>query len=266
MPLSFGLAPVKIHPSTLLLKDYLPKAGLPVPPAHQGYEYAVSDAVWAQSMLGNGPDTLPDFPSFQGCGDCVWAAFLHYIMAARANAGERVIFTAKDAVGLYSKYTGYDPSQTQPDGSNPTDNGTAMTDGFAAWQKDGLLGHKILGWAAINPSDPAQRKAAIYAFGATFSGISVTASMMQQFQNGQPWNSPFDGAMLGRHAFPILGFGRFGQTGLSWARRVASDPDFPQLISEEYVVVTQDWLDAQGKSPSGLDLQTLQSDLSAVTA
>jgi hypothetical protein len=41
-------------------------------------------------------------------------------------------------------------------------------------------------------------------------------------------------------------------------------PTFSQICSEAYVVITQDWLDQQGKTPSGFDLATLQADMQAL--
>lgn len=37
-------------------------------------------------------------------------------------------------------------------------------------------------------------------------------------------------------------------------------------VDEAYVVVTQDWLDAQGTSPSDLHLDALTTDLNAIAA
>jgi hypothetical protein len=248
MPLRFGKKLPKFHPKTLLLKDYLPKTALPAPPVANGWEYAVSDATWSQSMLGN-----------DSVGDCVEVMALHYIMAAQGNVGNRVTFTTDQAIQLYSAITGYNPSDPH------TDQGTAITDLLAYWQNTGIYGHKILGWAAVNPSDLAQVRAALYAFGGLLAGIQVTSEMMQEFQDSQPWNS-FGGDVEGGHGVPILGYGRLGQTVITWAKRQQSNLDFWSVVDELYCVVTPDWLDAQGKSPSGLDLQTLQSDLSAVTS
>jgi hypothetical protein len=246
----FGKRPPKFHSRTLLLRDYLPKGvALPVPPVANGWEYAVSDATWGQSMLGN-----------DSVGDCVEAMALQFIMAAQGNVGTRVTFTADQAIQLYSAITGYNPADPS------TDQGTAITDLLAYWQATGIFGHKILGWAAVNPSDLAQVRAATYLFGGLLAGIQVTAGMMTQFQDGQAWNAPFSGEVEGGHGVPILGYGRLGQSLITWAKRQQCDVNFWEVVDELYCVVTQDWIDAQGKSPSGLDLATLQTDLQALAA
>jgi hypothetical protein len=247
MPLKFGRLPRKFNSRTLLLRDYLPKGGLPTPPQAVGYEYAVSDATWAQSMLGN-----------DSVGDCVEAMALHFIMAAQSNVGSRVTFTSDQAIQLYSAITGYNPSDPS------TDQGTAITDLLAYWQSTGIYGHKILAWAAVNPSDIAQVRAAAYLFGGLLAGIEVTSGMMTQFSANQPWNAPFTGPVEGGHGIPILGYGRAGQTCITWARRQQCDLNFWQLVDELYVVCTEDWINAQGQSPSGLNLEALQADLKLV--
>lgn len=131
MPRCYGKKPPKFHLKTLLLRDYLPTPLRSEPPeAKRAWEYSVSDRTWAASMLGN-----------DQVGDCVIAAMLHYVMAARASVGNPVTFTTQQALDLYSAITGYDPADPS------TDQGTAWTDALAYWQMTGCYGHKILGWA-----------------------------------------------------------------------------------------------------------------------
>lgn len=251
--LKFGKRPPKLHRKTLHLKDYLTKEILPPPPVAKGWEYAVADGQWG--MLGN--DTV---------GDCVIAAMLHWIQAARANNGEKVMFTTEQALSIYSAITGYDPSQTQEDGSNPTDNGTAWTDALAYWQKTGVCGHKILGWAAIEHSDLSSIKQAIALFGGVLIGTNVTSSMEAQFSDGQPWNAPFSNDSLGGHGIPWLGYGRVGQTCITWGQREQMAPEALEQVDEAYVPITADWLDTQGNSPSGLNLASLKDDLKLIAS
>jgi hypothetical protein len=259
MALKFGKNPPKFHPKTLLFSDWLPRA-LPTPEQKRAWEYVVSDRNWAASMLGN--DTV---------GDCVIAAMLHYIMAARANIGKPVIFTTDQALKLYSAITGYDPAQTDANGNNPTDNGTAWTDALAYWQKigvtlpDGSI-DKILGWAALDPTSLPQVRQGISIFGGVLIGTNVTSSMMNQFNAGQPWNPPFSNDSEGGHGIPWLGFGRLGQTCLTWACRQQMSPDALSQVDEGYVVVTEDFINSQGQSPSGLILDALEADLKAIAA
>lgn len=71
--------------------------------------------VWAQTMLGN--DVV---------GDCTFASKGHQLMMVTANTGSILIPTTAQILAACSDLTGYDPSQTQPDGSNPTDQGNTL--------------------------------------------------------------------------------------------------------------------------------------------
>lgn len=239
------LSPLE-HPRTLKLSNYL-TGELPKPRGKSAWEYSVPDEVWSQSMLGN--DTV---------GDCVIAAMLHWIMAATANTDNPVTFTTEQALGLYSDITGYNPSDPN------SDQGTVFTDALNYWLKVGCYGHKILGWASIK-LDIDSLQTAIDLFGGILVGTQVTESMENQFGNGEPWNSPFSGEILGGHGIPWLGYGKQGQTCITWAKRQQMSPEALQEVDEAYAVITQDWIDAQGTSPSGLDLSALQADLKLVS-
>ena len=246
MPRCYGKKPPKFHPKTLLLRDYLPTA-LPPPETKRAWEYSVSDRTWAASMLGN-----------DQVGDCVIAAILHYIMAAQANVGNPVTFTTQQALDLYSAITGYNPADPS------TDQGSSWTDALNYWQTTGCCGHKILGWAALDISSLDAIKQGIAIFGGVLIGTVLTQSMKDQFDKGQSWNAPFTGALLGGHGIAWLGFGRHGQTCITWGSRQQMDPAALSQVDEAYVVATQDWLDAQARSPSGLNLDALTADLKTI--
>ena len=199
-------------------------------------------------------------------GLCVIAAILHHIEMARAIRGQSVTFTDEQAIALYTEITGYDPAQTDDEGNNPTDNGTAWTDALDYWMKNGVYGEKILGWAAIDYSDPVKLNQAIDIFGAALIGTAVYQSMENQFSEGKPWNAPFKGGLQGYHAVPVPGFGREGRTCITWGARCEMDLFAPKLFDEAYVVITQSWIDAQGKTPLRINIATLQSGLAVLRA
>src|SRR5580658_4087447 len=113
--LMFGKLAPKFHPNTLRLSKYALAGALPPPPSKRAWEYVIPASGWG--MLGN-----------DQVGDCVIAAMMHFIMAATSNSGQPAQFTTELAIQLYSAITGYDPSQTDATGFNPTDQGTAWTD------------------------------------------------------------------------------------------------------------------------------------------
>jgi len=173
--------------------------------------------------------------------------------------------TVEQVLAAYSAITGYDPSQTQPDGSNPTDTGAAITDVLNYWQNTGIAGHKIVAWAEIDPTNQSEVEQAIWLFGGIDIGITVYESMEKQSSLGQAWDDP-SGDELGGHSIPLFGYGSEGTTGVTWGALQQMGWDcFRQICFEAYIVITQDWIDQlSGKSYSGFNLAQLQSDLAAL--
>jgi len=256
MNFKLGKNPPEADPHTLRMSSFVPET-LPAPEEKRGWEYAVPDAVWAQSMLGN-----------DQVGNCVIAMLLHYIMLAEASAGRPVPqFTTADGIALYSAITGYDPSQTQPDGSNPTDQGTSMTAALAYMVSTGYKGYKFLAWAQFDFRNRLRLQQAIDLFGAALVGFTVTQEMMDAFNAKKPWNAPYGTNSLGGHGCPFPGFGSQGDTLITWAMRQQTDPGFlPKMADEAYVAITESWLNAAQETPLGIDLAALQADMAALKA
>jgi hypothetical protein len=252
--MKYGKLPPETHAKTLLLDKYVPAPTaevLPSPEAVRGWELLAAITAWG--MLGN--DTV---------GDCVIAAILHFIMMIEAIAGNPITFTTEQAIALYSAITGYDPSQTDANGNNPTDQGTSWTAALAYWLKNGIYGYKILGWASFDYKDPLKIDQAIDLFGAALVGTAVTASMETQFSEGQPWNAPFTGGVQGLHGIPNTGYGHVGRSHVTWGATQKEDLTMPTNWDEAYVVITPGWLAKANQTPLGIDLATLQADLAAI--
>lgn len=255
--LKYGKRPPKFNPKTLLMSKYVLADAPPPPPEKRAWEYVIADDAW--EMLGN--DTV---------GDCVIAAMMHFIMASTANTGKPATFTTELALELYSAITGYDPSQTDDEGNNPTDQGTTWTDALAYWQSTGIVDaagtiHKIEAWGSVGLDLPSLRQG-INLFGGILIGLNVTNSMEQQFGNGLPWNAPFGGGIAGGHGIPGFGYGGQGESIVTWGKRQQGDLTLPGQFDEAYAVVTSDWLSVAGLSPSGLDLAALQADIAGLAA
>jgi hypothetical protein len=242
--LKFGKLPPKASPHTLDLKKYLLPKLLPLPATKRAWEYAVPPGTW--KMLGNDKR-----------GNCVIVAVLHWIMAATATLKRPVTFTEAQAFQLYSDVTGFDPTQDNQFGDNPTDQGTAWTDMLAHWQTKGVYGHFIRAWAAIDYKSLKALKQGIDLFGGILVGGQITESMEKQFSEGKPWNKPFKGSVLGLHGYPLLGYGREGEKGVTWEKLHPMDPNIISTFDEAYVVITDD-------TPSGLDAAALDADIEAL--
>ena len=164
----------KKHPlrllSTISLGDYLDKATSWPTVAAKGWEYA--PAPITLGMLGN--DTV---------GNCVICAAMHYAQVETANTGTPLTPTTELAIQTYTAITGYDPSQTDENGNNPTDQGTSYESQlFPYWIKTGmpmldakgnLVYHKINGFAALDITSIAQQRYATFLFGGSCLEFSV---------------------------------------------------------------------------------------------
>ena len=229
----------------IALGDHLDKASTwpPVPP--MGWEFKVPMRAWG--MLGN--DTV---------GDCAIAGLMHLIQGQSANIGDPLFATTKQALDLYSAVTGYDPND--PD----TDQGTVLTDLLKYAKKHGVqmmdsggkvVTVKILAWASLDVSSYAQVRYAAYTFGGNLLGINCPQKCETDTKN---WNFAPGLPSAGGHCIAQEGEGSEGGQIVSWGMKIPCSKQFLlSYMDEGYIVLSDRWVDAQGKSPSGLDLNGL---------
>ena len=201
-------------------------------------EYKTPSA--AMQMFGN--DTI---------GDCTCAGIANLIVLWTSHTGSVDIPSTDEVVGMYSAVTGYNPDDPS------TDNGAAMTDVLAYMASTGLGGHKIRGWAAINHTNLTHRKLACDLFGATYVGVNLPASAQTQFPG--PWEVVPNDPIEGGHCIIRPGYGSLGDDYVTWANWTvkASAAWSKTYVDEEYIILTDDWFNQQGKTPGGVDFETL---------
>jgi hypothetical protein len=118
-------------------------------------------------------------------GDCYIAALLHALQVLIPG------FTPTDAQALYlyEKVTGYDPTKTAADGSNPTDNGTAGRQLY-----DWALKNKLIGSYAAVPATRTGVKAAVVAYKVVLCEWALPAGCETE---GDTWTMPRTGKAAG---------------------------------------------------------------------
>lgn len=228
------------------------------PPATLDRYSAVDASTWG--MDGN--DTV---------GDCTCADVDHEIKADQVAAGNtEVASTADEVLAVYSAITGYDPAQTQPDGSNPTDQGAEIQDVRAYWQKNGVtLGgtvHKILLFAEVDRTGNLI-KWCLDQFGAIGLGVNLPDSAMDQFHAGKPWTVVKGSAIDGGHAIALVGYDDNYWYVVTWGQvqKVALDW-FNEYVEEAWVVLTEDFVNAHsGEDALGGTLYALGQQFAVVT-
>jgi len=250
VPFKTGKLPPKHNPKTLYLSRYLQPGTLPTP-AHKVFrEYKTPNE--AKQMFGN--DLY---------GDCTCAGIANLLVLWTCHTGTVIVPTLEQVLAMYSAVTGFkadDPS---------TDNGAAMTDVLEYMQTTGLAGHKIRAWAKIDHNNLTMRRLGVDLFGATYVGVALPPNAQDQFEAGESWELTQEPDPNEGHAIIHPGYGSEGGDYVSWARwdQKASSAWEEACIDEEYVLISDDWLNAvTKKTPGGLDLATLEADLKLIAA
>jgi hypothetical protein len=207
---------------------------------------------------------VADWPMYLNdrIGDCTIAAVGHMIEATTTyGRGTTVKITDDDVVTAYSAVSGYDPKT----GAN--DNGAVMQDVLDYWRKVGIGGHRILAFAELDVRDLSQVAAALYLFGHVYTGLLVPKSAEDQFDTGRKWTVVTDdGGIQGGHAVDLGYRDTTALAVVTWGSTQLLDPGFwAKYMEEAWVVIDQDWIDATGGSPPGLDTAQLNAAFTAIT-
>jgi hypothetical protein len=173
-------------------------------------------------------------------GDCTCAAVGHVInQLTFYGAGAEYMVTTAHVLAMYSAITGYNPKDSN------SDTGAYCQDVLAYWRKTGIEGHKIVAYAALDPSNLTEVKQAINAFGSVYIGFSVTQAAEDAFDAGKVWDVKKGSPNLGGHCVPVGAFNsttkRFG--GVTWAEEFEmTEAYWKQNVDEAWVVLDQDGL------------------------
>jgi hypothetical protein len=239
--MKLGKREPKHDPRTLRLARYLPTR-LPEPPVFRDWSNGHSD--WG--MMKN-----------NDLGDCTIAGCGHLVQLWTQNTSSRVTISDAEIVSYYEKWAGYDPS-------NPsTDAGAYELEVLNKWRKQGLSGHELLAYAAVNPLDARHVKQAICLFGGLYLGLSLPLSATYT----DPWvitDKESEPGSWGGHCVVICGYDLDYITCITWGQlKRMTWSFFGKYCEEAYALLSQDWLAHFGNGV--LDQQALMNDLQAVT-
>jgi hypothetical protein len=207
---------------------------------------------------------VSDWPMYLNdrLGDCTISAVGHMIEATTTYGhGTTVKITDGDVLAAYSAVSGYDPKT----GAN--DNGAVMQDVLDYWRKTGIGGHRILAFAELDVRDLSQVAAALYLFGHVYTGLLVPGSAEDQFGAGRPWAVVADdGGIRGGHAVDLGYRDTTALAVVTWGSTQLVEYGFwAKYMEEAWVVIDQDWIDATGGSPPGLDTAQLNAAFTTIT-
>jgi hypothetical protein len=199
-------------------------------------------------------------------GDCVIADSAHQVMLHTANGGGIVTPSDQDCLAMYVAVGGYNPNAALVNGENPTDQGCVEVDACQYLQSTGLCGQKSAGTGSVDPANLDHLRWAVQLFGACRLGITVTQSMMDDTDAGNPWTRA-SGAVLGGHDVPIVKYDAQFAYVVTWGKLQAvawglvAEQSF---LDEAHAEVWPDFVTAAGTAPNGFDLPALLAALPAL--
>ena len=246
------------HPrmaSRLMFADF--GRNLPPPPDRCDWGFGIT-----RDMDGN--DTV---------GDCTVCGAKNTILTDSSAAGHPNRWTRDTVLSIYSEITGYNPRAPLDDyGRNPTDTGALLLDVLSYWRKTGVNGRTIVAYLSVDFKDNIQLAQAVRTFGCVYTGIELpTATETQQVWDIPAWplslRRQYRPGSRGGHCVEVSGYDLPGKrlTGDTWGMRIPQTLRFKDICwTECYAIVTDEWLQKDGKSPSGYDVDGLLEALPAV--
>lgn len=248
-----GKAAPRRDSRTLKLASYLLGALPPTPAKHDLSGY-IPGGNWGQMKN-------------DAIGDCTCAAAGHMIMQWTAAAGKLVVPSDADIVAAYSAITGYAPNKPG------SDDGAVELDVLNFWRTKGIAGHKIGAYAAVEHRNHDHVRAAVYIFGGLYIGVALPKSAQNQNTWDVPnwltrWflDDPTPGSW-GGHAVEVVAYDSKGLTVVTWGKLQKMTWAFwDKYVDEAYALLSQDFLNGNGRTPDGFDLWQLTEDLRGVSA
>lgn len=263
-PGKFGRVPFDPEVKHLVLEKYLnPRAKMcrsGLPPV------AWTEDVDRSSRVSSIPMYLND-----QIGDCTIAGIAHLYGAVSVYGGHpEVMFEDGEIQSVYSRVSGYVP------GNANTDNGALCSTVLADNKANGIsdtagIVHKNLGYAKLgNPADEELVAQCLDVFGSLYVGFNVQSHMMTEFSDGQVWTWQNGDSLDGGHCVVLQRRYPCGSMHgvleyYSWGQRQRADFGWQaNAVEEAWVVVTPEWITANGATVEGMDLQQLLADMADV--
>jgi hypothetical protein len=236
---------------------------VPVHPASADY-LAELNGGW--QMLGN--DQAGD------CAAVTWANVRRLVTEILTTNG---YYPTQDEVwAIYkTQNPGFDPNgdpAVNGPGS-PADGGmelqTLLEDLVETGGPDGV---KAIAFAAVDPKNPDEVKAAIAIFGYVWTGITVAANNQQEFAGDEPWNFDPSSPVEGGHSIITGGYGAAGSGALggderfiTWAAETSfTDSFWANCVTQAWAVVWPEHLGSKAFL-EGVDQGMLAADWKFIT-
>ena len=243
-----GRKAIKTDSRTLKLARYT-RALPPAPPDRDWLHAKGSAEVTAWGMMLN--DSL---------GDCTCAACGHAVQVWTLNADIEETVPDSAILGAYEQWCGYNPADPS------TDQGGIELDVLTDWRKDGLAGHPLTAFAAVNVADPEEVRQAINLFGGVYIGLGLPVTAQTQTSwSYVPGTSDNQPGSWGGHAVFVPKYSAAGFTCITWGQPMwMSNYFWRTYVDEAYALVSPAFMNRGGLTPSGFNMDQLLADLAAI--
>lgn len=195
--------------------------------------------------------------------DCTAAAAGHAEEAwSQYGQSKAVMVTDADVVRFYEQSSGYNPADPS------TDKGAVMQDALGVWRSIGIAGHRILGFAELDPTNPPECVAGLYWFGALYVGVTITKDALAQTQAGLPWtyNQGGNNTVAGKHAIHIGRSASGVWEATTWGQKqLITQGWWEQYVDEAWLPISKEWLNSSGVSPTHLNGQAMNARFTELT-
>lgn len=254
--MKLGKRAARLDSRTLKLGRYL-TTQLPAPPQSVTYSKGVKE--WGMFLNDQ-------------WGDCTIAGIAHAVQVWKLNVtGKMPVITDQNVIDYYSHWDGFDSSQTDLSGNNPTDQGGVELDVLNQWRKSDFLGWRLSAFADPSAKNLDHVRSAVYLFGGVYIGLALPLSAQDQ----KIWDTPvFKQARealpgsWGGHCVFVCDYDSNERTFtcITWGGlQKMTYSFFRHYCDEVHALLSPEWLQ-EGKSLLGVDFSTLFGDLAKVTA
>jgi hypothetical protein len=194
----------------------------------------------------------------------------HLLQEWSTLTGAPVIASDPQVIATYSAITGYDPAQTAPGGSNPTDRGAVIVDVLDWWRKNPFAGNELSAYVSLAIANHADVIEAVYLFG----GVDCGVNLPQAWQGASQWTAPsrwhrwghWAPGSWGGHCVPVVDYDAEHLYVVSWGQVIpVTYQAWDMYFSEAYALLDPAWFNGTKQAPNGFDLDALAADLQAIT-
>lgn len=196
-------------------------------------------------------------------GCCTCAAAAHVATEVdKQGQGRDLTITDEQVLEMYRAVSGWDGVI-----DSASDAGATLQAACDYWHATGVAGNTIAAFAWVDPQDLDLVRACIATFGTVYTGFWVTQAAMNQFKSGRDWTTTSKASrLLGGHCVHLGAYDTDSFTCVTWGQKQRMSVAFLQRWFDEIIVpIDLDWMRANGTSPAGLDVVTLNADFEALT-